>query len=507
MSAQIVLLGFDIGATSVKVGAFSPEGQLLSVDSAPNAPKQQLNAPAEWRVWDVDEIWAKLCLCSKKVLASLDDVYEVRGVAVSGFGVDGVPMTKQGEMLYPCISWHCGRTVPQAQRLSETIGNQNLYHTTGYHNYPICTLNRLLWLQENEPQVLERMDYWLHVQDYIVYRLTGQFSTERTIASTTLFLDIKKRTWANSLLSQLDISTRYLSPLYESGTPIGNVTLIASKETGIPEKAIVATGGHDTELAILGTGVNRKETFLDINGTWEILMAITDECHPLKEGYAKGLDWECHAISGWWNIQALMLAGGVIDWIRSQFYRDRSEYGVMIEEAVSSPLGANNICILPAFVRGMGPAQAHDPLGAILGITTQSTRGDVSRAMFEALSYQFYQQIEAIENTVGIKADTIRVTGGGQRNPFWMQMKADMSGRALDVLQNVESTLLGAAILAGIGSGVYANVDEALRQINIPLETVEPNLENHAQYRERYEKIIAKIPKNLEETFAAMHSF
>lgn len=505
MTAEAVLLGFDMGATSVKVGAFSVEGKLLAVQSAPNAPKPQINAPAEWRVWDVEEIWQNLCACCKAVLAKLDEPYEVKGVAVSGFGVDGVPMTREGKQLYPCISWHCGRTVPQSKKLSDTVGNQRLYELTGYHNYAICTLNRFLWLQENEPNVLEKMDYWLHVQDYIAYRLTGRFSTESTIASTTLFLDIKKRAWAEDLLNELELTSEYLSPLYDSGTPIGPITEEASLATGISQGAIVATGGHDTELAILGTGVNRKETFLDINGTWEILMAITDSCQPSMEGYSKGLDWECHAIPGWWNIQALMLAGGVIDWIRGQFYRDNASYEAMIQEASEAPLGANNICILPALVRGMGPSQGYDPLGAILGITTQTSRGDVARAMFEALSYQFYQQIEAIEKSVGIKADSIRVTGGGQKNPFWMQMKADLSGRALDVLQNVESTLLGAAILAGLGSGIYRNADEALGMIQIPVETVEPDMKRHEQYRERYEKVIAQIPVQMEGVFKAIH--
>jgi len=202
----------------------------------------------------------------------------------------------------------------------------------------------------------------------------------------------------------------------------------------------------------------------------------------------------------------LMLAGGVIDWVRDQCYRDAEHrYDVMIEEAREAPPGSNNVYLHPSFVRGMGPAQAYDPLGAIVGINTQTSRGDIARAMFEGLSYQFYQQIEALEKCLGSRAEFIRVTGGGQKNPFWMQMKADMSGRCLDVLQDVESTLLGAAMLAGIGSGVYKNAQEAMESVRIPTEMVDPDMEKHEQYQERFEKVVSKLPANMEAAFKSIH--
>lgn len=504
--SQSILLAIDIGATSVKTGAFSLEGKLLSVKSAPNGPKSQPDSPPEWRIWDVDEIWQSICQCSKAVMAMLDNP-EVRGIAVTGFGADGVPMKKEGTILYPCISWHCSRTAAQSAQVAETIDAKDLYRITGYHNYPINTFNRFLWLKENAPQALDNADYWLHVQDYIVYKLTGEFSTECTIASTEMSLDLLKRNWSKQLFDQFGLTTDFLSPLHESGSIVGTVTTEASQQSGIPIGSNVVTGGHDTEMAIIGAGINSPETFLDINGTWEILMAVTNKCSPSNEDFSSGLDWECHAIPGWWNCQALMIAGGVIEWIRNQFYRDQTDaYSIMMAEAEQSPLGSNNLAIIPAFVRGMGPSQAYDPSGAILGITTQTNREDIARATFECLSYQFYQQIEAIERSFGVHAQSVRVTGGGQKNPFWMQMKADISGRALDVLQDIESTMLGAAILAGIGSGVYAGLDEALQTVHIPTELVVPDMSRHQQYKERYQSVVSKLPPQMETAFQTIHS-
>ncbi|MEW6234343.1 MAG: FGGY family carbohydrate kinase [Candidatus Omnitrophota bacterium] len=507
MSNSAILLAIDIGATSVKTGAFSLDGKLLTSASAPNAPKPQPDAPPEWRIWDVEEIWNSICGCSKKVMSELGGAPEVRGVAVTGFGADGVPMSKEEKQLYPCISWHCGRTAAQAEKVSEILGRKAIYQTTGYHNYSINTLNRFLWLQENQPQVLEQAAYWLHVQDYIVYRLTGQFSTELTIASTMMCLDLPKRTWAEEMLAKVGIPAHFLSPLHDSGARVGEVTKAAAETSGIPAGTVVATGGHDTELAVIGSGIHSKETFLDINGTWEILMAVTDFCRPSDADFSHGLDWECHAAPGWWNCQALMIAGGVIEWVRNQFYRECSSYDVLIKEAAEAPLGANNVYLLPAFVRGMGPSQAYDPLGTILGINTQTDRRDIARALFEGLSYQTYQQIGAIEQSLGVKAESIRAAGGGQKNPFWMQMKADMCGRSLDVLQDVEATMLGAAILAGIGGGVYRDIADALSHISIPVDSVEPIAEAHERYVERFDKTASKIPQNLESVYRVIHSY
>lgn len=506
MGNRAVLLGIDIGATSVKTGAFSENGALLASESEPNGPKPQEGGAPEWRVWDLEAMWESICRCAGKTIQQLGAGREVRGVAVTGFGADGVPMGRGGRPLYPCISWHCGRTVPQSKALNSLIPPRELYALTGYHNYPINTFNRFLWLRDNEPKVLDEAVCWLHVQDYIVYRLTGEFSTERTIASTAMALDLRKRDWAGPLFGRAGLPTSFLGPLRESGTAVGPVSPEAAGQSGIPAGAVVATGGHDTEMAILGAGINRKDIFLDINGTWEILMAITDRCDPTGVEFEAGLDWECHALPGWWNYQALMLAGGVIEWVRNLFYRGEEDaYAAMMREAAGSPPGCNGVAVIPALVRGMGPAQAHDPAGCILGFDTQTGRSDIARATFEAVTYQFYQQIHAIEASMGSKAQSIRVTGGGQKNPLWMQMKADMAGRAIEVLQFADSSMLGAAILAGVGAGVYGSVDEALSGIEFPRETVEPDMELHQRYAERYERVISKLPERMEGAFQLLH--
>lgn len=506
MAAQAYLMGIDIGATSVKAAAFDHQGTMHASASAPNTPSPQPDAPAEWRIWDLEAMWASICDCTQKVMTQIGAQSKIEGVAVSGFGTDGIPMTRDGRMLYPCISWHCSRTAITKDQVNDKLGADRIYQTTGYHNYPINALNRLVWMQQNAPEALEHADIWVSVQDYIVYRLTGEFATDRTYASTTMCLDIRKREWANDLLSEAGVDPNLMGPLLESGSAVGQVDERGSKQSGVPLGTTVATGGHDTELAIIGAGVNDNETFLDINGTWEILMALTEDCQPNQESFSHGLDWECHAQAGWWNAQALMIAGGAIEWVRDLFFAQNG-YDQMIADAQNTPPGAHHIYLLPAFVRGMGPAQAHDPLGTVLGIDTKTTRGDIARATFEGLSFQFYQQICALENCLNTKAKSVRVTGGGQKNPFWMQMKADVAGRALDVLQNVESTLLGAAVLAGIGGGAYQSIEDALKQINIPVETIEPDEKRHAQYQEHYQQVVSKIPPQLEPVYQTIHGY
>ena len=509
-SKERLLLGIDIGATSIKAGVFTPQGRLVGLAARPNGPKPEPGGQEGWLIWDAEEIWGKACACVRQAAAEAAAAGQVLGVSVTGFGTDGTPLDDHGHQLYPIISWHDSRCLPQRDWLNEKVGPYRIYEITGYHNYPINALNRWMWLKENAPEALARCRHWLQVQDYIAFRLSAGYSTDCTIASTTMALDLRTRTWSTELLEAAGIDPSMLSPASEGGTKIGEVTQAAAERTGLPVGAAVVTGGHDCEMATLGAGVVEEETFVDITGTWEIILANLDHFTPSREAFAAGLDHECHAFPGYYNCQGLMLAGGVVEWVRSHFYRETPEperaYATMLEEAEATPLGCDGVVVLPAFVRGMGPAQAHDPLGTILGLRTTTQRGQVVRATFEATCFQLRQQLEAIERCHDLKAESLRAVGGAQKNPLWLQMKADVTGRTVQAPLHEEITLLGAAILAGVGSGVYADVREALRTIPFPLTTYEPDGRRFEQYGDLYSRVYLKIAESLEPVYRAVHA-
>jgi xylulokinase len=202
-----------------------------------------------------------------------------------------------------------------------------------------------------------------------------------------------------------------------------------------------------------------------------------------------------------------MIAGGVIEWIGANLYRDTPAdalYGVMVAEAETYGPGAGGVTVLPSFMRGMGPFQAFGSLGTILGITTTTTRGQIVRAVFEAACYQLARQMRVIEENTGAVCRRLRTLGGVQKNEFWLQMKADVTGLPVEVTANPEVTLLGAAILAGIGAGVYRDERDALSRMRFPLTVYEPDTGCHADYQERYEKVFAKVAPALREVYRGM---
>lgn len=495
------LLGIDVGATGIKAGLFDQSGNLLASAGRRNAPVEQPGGRPGWMIWDTERMWADVCSACREAIAAMGDV-EVAGVSVTGFGADGVPMAQDGHQLYPMISWHCSRTLAQRDWLNAHLDPLGIYQITGYHNYPINTLNRLRWLHEHEPDVLDQAYRWLMVQDYMVYRLTGAFSTEATIASTTMAFDLNTMTWSRQLLDLVEAPLSIFPTISVPGSVLGTVSKVAAESTNIPFGTPVATGGHDCEIGALGSGVVSPAVFIDITGTWEMIIASLDRFLPLPELFAQGIDYEAHTVPGYYLCQGLMLAGGVVEWVLDSFYRDvpaEARYQALMDEAAAAPAGSGGVMVLPAFVRGMGAFQADGATGAILGLTTTSRRGQVARAVLEACCYQLRKQSEVISQNTGAHPHALRVLGGATRNPLWLQMKADVTGLPVEVPEHSEVTLLGAAMLAGIGAGLYNSIPEAIEATRFPLRQFEPRAAQHSLYSELFQSTFMPIAPALRE--------
>jgi L-fuculokinase len=498
-----ILIGVDVGATGIKVGFFDVEGNELAVASRRNGPEPQPGGDPSWLMWGGEAIWRKICDCCRENVAEVGSAERVRGLSVTGFGVDGAPMARDGKQLYPLSSWHCSRAVPQSNWLGGQIDPWRLYEITGFHNYPIQTINRLRWLRENAPDVLDKAHKWLMIQDYIVHRFTGEFSTEITITSTTTLLDLNTGQWCDELFNLIGVDKAIFPPISRPGTVVGKIHKRAAQESGLSEGTPVVAGGHDCEIGALGAGVKDPDVFVDITGTWEMVIATLDRFAPTREMFDKGIDTEAHAIPGQFLTQSLMIAGAVIEWVRNHFYGDEPPpvaYAEMIEESQAAGIGAKGVFVLPSFMRGMGPFQAHKSLGTILGLTTATQRGQIVRATMESLCYQLRQQIEVIERNTGARCRRLRTLGGVQKNEPWLQMKADVTGRPIEVPRKQEVTLLGCAILAGVGVGIYRDIRLALDSLDFPLDEYQPDAARHAKYSELFE-VFATIPPALTELY------
>jgi sugar (pentulose or hexulose) kinase len=473
------LVGIDIGATSIKVGAFDEHGELLALATRANAPVVQ-DAARGWFAWDAERLWADVASALREATAGVEPV----GVAVTGFGADGAPFSVDGTQRYPVISWHDARAEDELAAIVESVGERRLYELTGYHAYPINTLCRWSWLRRNAPEALEGTR-WLMVPDIVAFRLTGEQRGDPTEASTQMAFDLAARDYSAELLAEAGVSPELLPPLVAPGGVVGHVTAEAAEATGLPAGIPVCAAGHDGETAAFAAGDLPDGTALDISGTWELVMLRHERFEPTDEFFAAGIDWEVDAVPGRFLCVALMPSGSVVNWVRDLAY-DASGWDAIVAEAQAAPVGAHGVRVVPAFVRGMGPYARRPQGGSIEGLQTTSTRADLARATFEGLCFQLRAQLRVLGRLHQRPVDRLRVTGGAQRNPFWLQLKADTTGCACEAVPHEELTLLGAALLAGVGAGVYASFDEALAAAARPPRTIEPDAATAAAYDELF---------------------
>jgi sugar (pentulose or hexulose) kinase len=296
--------------------------------------------------------------------------------------------------------------------------------------------------------------------------------------------DLAAGRFATGLLEDVGVSPALLPPLAAPGSPVGAVTTEAAALTGLPIGIPVVAAGHDGEAVAFAAGALPGGTALDVSGTWELVILRHERFEPSDEFFAHGIDWEADAVPGSFLCISLMPSGSVVNWVRDLTYGGSADWGALVAEAEQAPVGAHGVRVVPAFVRGMGPYAQRPQGGSIEGLQTTTSRADLARATFEGLCFQLRSQLRVLEHLHDRPLERLRVTGGAQRNPFWLQLKADMTGCACEAVPHEELTLLGAALLAGVGAGVYASFAEAQAEAEREPRVIEPDPRAVAAYDE-----------------------
>jgi L-fuculokinase len=277
MSGPIAIV-FDCGSTTLTAAAVDERGEVVASAARPNetVPQQQAGADAapipapDWRVWDLDAIWNKLCSASREVTAKLDPP-RIHGVIATTWGADGAPVRPDGTLAYPIISWQCPRTAPLVDAIGERMAPREIYTRTGYPVIAFNTLLRWVWLRRHVPRVLDAPHRWMMVAGLLSHRLTGEMSIDVTGASTTMAMDLGRRAWSEPMLALAGLDSGFFPRWVEPGDRIGSVSAAASRQTGLPEGCPVFAGGHDTQFAVIGSGAVAGEAVVS-SGTWEILI-------------------------------------------------------------------------------------------------------------------------------------------------------------------------------------------------------------------------------------------
>ncbi len=490
------LMGIDLGSTSLKAVVYDLMGNAVASGSRPTERFHPNPEHPEWTVWEPEQIWGGTAAAIREAVTALDDPRQVKAVAVTGMGMDGVPVDEQGKWLYPFISWHDPRTGPQLQWWQENIGADKVFSIGGNPLWPINSALRILWMAENEPEILARTDKWLLIEDFLNFMLCGRRATDYSMASCTLLFDQRKLDWSGEMLEASGIDRRLMPDAHPSSTVVGEVTAAAAQATGLPEGTPVVLGGHDHLCGALPVGGFRPGVVLDVTGTWEIIETATDQPVLTPELETMGVTVQAHVARGMYSTWGSNVAGEMLEWYRKEFgfqaahqaeKEGGSDWDHLMAAAADSPPGARGVMFLPHMSGASCPVVDPKSRGAFVGLGSLTTHADVLRAIIEGLDYQFLDIVTAMESGLGVAIDKFVAVGGAVRNELWMQNKADVVGRPVEVPEVEEATPLGAAILAGIGVGLYRDEQDAFEHVYRPGKTYEPDPKLAPRYAEWFQ--------------------
>jgi xylulokinase len=495
---QVLLLGIDVGTTNCKALVFDAAGQQCAASSAPT-PTQ--HPRPGWAEYDPEALWQTVASVIRHALNQVDSRY-IRGVAVASMAEAGLLIDTAGRPVSPLIAWYDSRSDPQYQRWIEQFGDQRFIAIVGNQPNPIFGVFKLLWLREHAPEAYAAAARWLHVADYIAFRLCGAQATDYSLASRTMLFDLPRLRWSGELIHAAGLRADLLPRLVPAGTRLGSVTDAAAVATNLPRGMALGSGGHDHICGALAAGASTEGIGLDSMGTAEPAFLPLDTLRLGAIGSGPRASFSAHVARGKYCVmKGIRSSGAAVAWAGRLLGFDvgaAASHERMQAAAAAAPPGSRGVLFLPRL--------AAIERGAFVGLTADAGPAELARAVYEGLAYEWRHYLEAIEQATQSRATTIRLIGGGAQTAEWVQIKADVLGQPLHVLDLKESVALGAALLAGVAAGVYPDEAVAVAGLRHAERVVTPDPARAAFYDRCYRDVYLRIAPALEETHAAIGS-
>lgn len=503
------LMGIDLGTSGMKTVLFDETGRKAASATAEYPMSQPRNG---WAEQDPARWWDACILTVKQVLeASGVEPSDVAGIGLSGQMHGLVLLDADGEVLRECILWCDGRTSAECAEISEIIGVKRLIEITANPALTGFTAGKILWVRKNEPEIYAKTRHILLPKDYLRYKLTGVFASEVSDASGMNLLDVPKRSWSEEVLRKLNIEAEFLPSMHESYEVTGEISSAAAALTGLRRGTPVVGGAGDNAAAAIGTGiVTSGKAFVTI-GTSGVIFAHSDKVtiDPLGR-----IHTFCSAVPGAWTVMSCTLAaGGSLQWFRNNFCAaemqvssdmGRDSYELMDAQAERVPIGSNRLLFLPYLMGERSPLLDPDARGVFFGLSGMHKRPDMLRAVMEGVVFSQRSCLDVFRE-LEVPFTEMMATGGGGRSPLWRQMLADILDCPVAIPRSTEGPALGAAILAGVGVGVFSSVQAACSSI-IQKDSVQNPDRNRSAAYEPYYSLYKNIYNQLAEPFKRLTS-
>ena len=479
---QAVLLGIDLGSSSVKVIAIDPDGRLLAGASRPYRNFSPGNGyveqdPAEW--WEQAAAAVRECIAT---VSSQTTDFSVEAIGLTGQMHTFVCLDRDGAVVRPAITWMDGRGGRLAQTVARRADSDALMAVIRNPVVSGMTLVSLLWMKQNEPQLLERTSVIVHAKDWARYRLTGTLGSDHTDASATLLFDQQQRGWSAEICAAFELPYHVLPPLSRSWEQVGKLTRHAATELGLPDGIPVAAGAADQQAAAVG---NRVIEPLDMQLMMGTGAQVFSACGRLPAHYSAGMNTFCHVRD--WALQgSVQNAGLALGWVCRTL-------GLSWDElfACSTALAAGSPVFVPYLTGERSPEVVHQPSGAWIGMSSSSTRIDLAAAAIEGVAFSIAQSVKQVrEQSAADRTTLIRCSGGGTRSDPFVQLIADLVELPLARMNSVDASAHGAALLGGVAAGVYAGLEQAVEHAGLLVSAqVDPDAQTAGRLAKRLERV------------------
>jgi xylulokinase len=500
------LLGIDVGTSSAKAVLMRESGDVVAIA----APEYAFATPRPlWAESDPDDWW-------QATVQAIRELFEVSGVdagEIAGVGLTGqmhglVLLDGSGEVLRPCIMWNDQRTAVQCAALTDRVGEAEVLRLTGNPILPGFTAPKIIWVRENEPEVYSRVAHVLLPKDTIRFRLSGEFFTDVSDASGMSLLDVQRRRWSPEMLGACEIPAAWMPEVTESPVASTKVSAEAARLTGLLEGTPIIAGGGDQAAQAVGCGIVKEGILSATLGTSGVVFAHSDEYRVEPDGRLHAF---CHAVPGKWHLMGVMLsAAGSFQWFRNNLGGEemavakasgRDAYDLLTASAESVSAGSEGLIFLPYLSGERTPHPDPNARGVFFGLSLRHTRAHMTRAVLEGVTYGLRDTIELMRG-LGISTSEVVASGGGARSVFWRQLLADVFESRIVTVNATEGAAFGAAVLAGVGSGVYPDVEQACARVIVETGREDPGAEASV-YTDYYPGYRALYPA-LAEQFAAL---
>jgi len=474
-----LLLGLDVGTTATKALLISTEGKAVASASHNYG---LITLHEDWVEQNPEDLWQGVIVTTRAVLEHVKPEDQVIALSISAQGGTTIPVDADFHPVANAISWMDHRAHEQAEQIRSFLGEDRIYEISGWQVYDGLPLLHICWLRKNAPETFASARYFLFVNDFIIHRLTGHLCMDPSDAGITQLYNIAEGQWDKRMLEIAGIEPGQLSPVRNSGTVVDKLTAKAGMETGLSRSVLVVNGAHDQYCAALGAGVLQSGDVMLSCGTAWVILGVMER---LKLDPKRLLSISPHVIPNKWGaLRSMGAVGASMEWFLDNFpfNGDRHELYETLNRCVEEvSVGSKGLMFFPP-----SGGYGRGTRGGFIGLSISHSRSDMARSIMEGITYDLRWTTEDVQKA-GIESKKLKMVGGAASSPIWPKIVADITHIPVTLPSTTQAASFGAAMLAGVGSGIFPSPVSAYQMLSGRETLLEPDQKNCNKYDELFE--------------------